>query len=83
MAIKFSMISEDLSVADKFSLLKDLRYDGVEIGYGDKVDPAEVVKAIEDTQLPVLGLAVVGLVVVSTGCEPRQEEFRAVAVQQH
>ena len=30
----------------------------------------------------VLALAVVGLVVVGSGCEVPQEEFRAVAVQQ-
>lgn len=55
-AVKFGMINEKLSVADKFRLLADLGYDGVEVGYGDKVDPAEVARASESTGFPVHGV---------------------------
>ncbi len=52
-AILYGMIKEDLSVMDKFKLLKDLGFDGLESSMGDKVDPAEMVKASEATGLPI------------------------------
>jgi len=55
-AVKFHMVTEDLSVLDKFKLLKDLGFDGTELRTKDKADPKEVVKAIEKTGLPVHGV---------------------------
>jgi hexulose-6-phosphate isomerase len=55
-AVKYHMIQEDLSVADKFKLLGDLGFDGVEIVRRKGPDPAEVVKAREATGLPVHGI---------------------------
>ncbi len=55
-AVKFAMIGEDLSVEDKFRLLQDLGFDGVELGMGDKVDPTEAVAAREKTGLPIHGV---------------------------
>lgn len=55
-AVKFNMIQEDLSVADKFRLLQNLGYDGVEMGFRDEADPTEVVAARDRTGLPIHGV---------------------------
>jgi len=55
-AVKFHMVQEDLSVADKFKLLLDLGFDGTEIRTRDPVKPAEVRKAVDHTGLPVHGV---------------------------
>ena len=55
-AVKYHMVTEDLTVVDKFKLLKDLGFDGTEIRTRDKVDRKAVVKAIEQTGLPVHGV---------------------------
>ena len=55
-AVKFQMVRENLSVLDKFKLLKDLGFDGVEIYLREKVDPKEVAKARDATGLPVHGV---------------------------
>jgi len=55
-AVKFHMIDEDLSVTDKFKLLEDLGFDGVEIVRRKGPDPAEAVKARETTGLPIHGI---------------------------
>lgn len=55
-AVKYHMVLGDLSVRDKFKMLKELGYDGVEIRTADKVDRAEAVKASEATGLPIHGV---------------------------
>lgn len=55
-AIKFQNIAEPLSVLDKFKLLKDLGFDGVEIRTRDKVDPKQLLEARERTGLPIHGV---------------------------
>lgn len=55
-AVKFGMVKEDFSVEDKFKLLKDAGYDGVEFGYGDNVDPKVVVAARDKTEFPIHGV---------------------------
>lgn len=55
-AVKFHMVTEKLSVLDKFKMLKDLGFDGTELRTKDKADRREVVKAIEKTGLPVHGV---------------------------
>ncbi len=56
-ACKFSMVNEpDLSIEDKFRMLKDIGYDGTELRAGDVEKQAEFIKAIEKTGLPVHGV---------------------------
>jgi len=55
-AVKFGMIGGDMPVTDKFKMLQDIGYDGVEVGYRDDVDPAAIVAARDATGLPVHGV---------------------------
>lgn len=55
-AVKFHMVTEKLSVVDKFKLLEDVGFDGVEIRTADKVDRREVADAIQATGFPVHGI---------------------------
>jgi L-ribulose-5-phosphate 3-epimerase len=52
-ALGYGMIKEKLSVLDKFKLLKDLGYHGVEVSIRDKVAREDFLKAIETTGIPV------------------------------
>ena len=52
-AVKYNMIKGDMSVLDKFKMLKDLGFEGVEPGFRDKVDREEMRKASEATGLPI------------------------------
>jgi len=56
-AVKFSMIQEpSLSIAEKFQLLKDLGFDGVEMESPNELDRSEVVAARDDVGLPIHGV---------------------------
>ncbi len=55
-AVKFGMVHEELSVLEKFALLKSLGFDGVELGSPNNLDRGEVVAAREATGLPVHGV---------------------------
>lgn len=55
-AVKYGMISGDASPAEKLAMLKEIGYDGVEIGVRDKVDRDEVKAASESTGLPIHGV---------------------------
>ncbi|MFV0442978.1 MAG: sugar phosphate isomerase/epimerase family protein [Planctomycetaceae bacterium] len=56
-AVKFQMVQgTDLSVLDKFQLLKELGFDGVEIHTATKVDPQEVLAARDAVGLPIHGV---------------------------
>ncbi len=55
-AVKFHMVTDKLSVLEKFELLKDLGFDGTEIPTGSKFDQREIVTAIERTGLVVHGV---------------------------
>ncbi|MES2708909.1 MAG: sugar phosphate isomerase/epimerase family protein [Verrucomicrobiota bacterium] len=55
-SLKWGMINEPLSVVDKFKLLKDLGYDGVEMDSQYTVPVKELTAAIEATGLPVQGV---------------------------
>ncbi len=55
-AVTFNMIREDLSVLDKFKLLADVGFDGVEVHAAAKLDRQEVAKASEATGIPVHGV---------------------------
>ena len=54
-SLMWGMIKEDLSVMDKFKLLKDLGYDGVELDSPDKLDMKEVLAARDKTGLLIPG----------------------------
>lgn len=54
-AAKYHMILEEVSVLDKFKMLKDAGFEGTEIHYRTKVDPKEVRKAIDSTGVQVHG----------------------------
>jgi hexulose-6-phosphate isomerase len=56
-AVKFHMVQPaGLSVLEKFQLLKDLGYDGIEIRTRDGVDVAEALRARDATGLPIHGV---------------------------
>ncbi|MBX2823057.1 MAG: sugar phosphate isomerase/epimerase [Rhodothermaceae bacterium] len=55
-AVKFGMIDEPISVLEKFKLLKELGFDGVEPNSPSDLDEKEVIEAIKETGLPVHGL---------------------------
>lgn len=56
LAVKFGMVAGPGSVREKFSLLKELGYDGVELDAPSNLDKNEVREAIESTGLPVHGV---------------------------
>ena len=55
-ALKWNMIQTEGSVLDKFKMLKELGYDGVELNSPDDVDKEEARAASEQTGLPVEGI---------------------------
>lgn len=56
-AVKFGMIQEpDLSIAEKFQLLKDLGFDGVEMDSPNDLDQGEVIAARDAAGLPIHGV---------------------------
>lgn len=60
-AVKYHMINEpDLTVLEKFQLLKDIGFDGTELKTGEQVDSTEVEAAIEATGIPVHGIVNAG-----------------------
>jgi L-ribulose-5-phosphate 3-epimerase len=55
-AVKWGMIQVEGTVLDKFKLLKELGFDGVELDAPSSLDKSEVLKAREETGLPVHGV---------------------------
>lgn len=56
-AVKFRDVREpDLSIEDRFKLVKDLGFDGTELRTGDKENAAEYISASEKTGLKVHGI---------------------------
>jgi len=55
-AVKYQMIKEDLSILDKFKLMQDLGFDGVEPGTVEKTNRAELRKASEATGVKIHGV---------------------------
>ncbi len=55
-AVKFAMVNEPLGVTDKFKLLQDLGFDGVEVYTRNREDTGAYRKAIDATGLPVHGV---------------------------
>ncbi len=55
-AVKFGMIEEDLTILQKFELLKSLGFDGVEMDSPSDLDVDEVVAARDTAGLPIHGV---------------------------
>lgn len=54
-SLKYGMVTEKLSVLDKFKLLKDLGFDGVELDSPNDIDPKEILDARDKTGLELPG----------------------------
>jgi hexulose-6-phosphate isomerase len=55
-AVKYGMISGDMPAVEKFKMIKDLGYDGVEPGVGNDKEAAELLEASEKTGVPIHGV---------------------------
>jgi len=55
-ALKYNMVKIEGSVTDQFRAIKDIGYDGIELGVGDKVDRGEVLAASKAAGLPIHGV---------------------------
>jgi len=56
-AVKYNMVDEpNLSMTEKFQLLKDLGYDGVELESPNEFDTQEVIAARDSVQFPIHGI---------------------------
>ncbi|GMU94154.1 MAG: hypothetical protein AMXMBFR4_32120 [Candidatus Hydrogenedentota bacterium] len=55
-ALKYNMVKIEGPVADQFRAIKEVGYDGIELGVGDKVDREEVLAASKATGLPIHGV---------------------------
>ena len=55
-AVKFGMVEEDLSILEKFKLLKRLGFDGVEMDSPSDLDRDEVLGARDESGLPIHGV---------------------------
>ena len=56
LAVKFHMIQEDLSILDKFKLVRDLGFDGVEPRAWVENDRRQMLKASETTGVRIHGV---------------------------
>ena len=55
-AVKLGMVDEPISLAEKFKLLKDLGFDGVELSSPNDFDRDEVLRARDAAELPIHGV---------------------------
>lgn len=55
-ALKFTMVNVEGSVAEKFALVRDLGFDGIEMESPNDLEAAEVREASESTGLPIHGV---------------------------
>ena len=55
-AVKFGMVKTDASILDKFKLLKELGFDGVEMNSPSPLDRNEVLAARDKSGLPIHGV---------------------------
>lgn len=54
-SLKWGMIKEDLSVLDKFKLVKDLGFDGIELDFPNDLNEKEILKARDKTGIEIPG----------------------------
>ncbi len=59
-AVGWNMIREDVSTQEKFRLLKDAGFDGVEVNTTSIKDPKEFIEASEKSGVPIHGLSGAG-----------------------
>lgn len=78
-AVKFGMVAGDRSVLEKFQLLKSLGFDGVEMNGPSSLDRDEVLRARDETGLPIHG--VVNSVHWRSPLSDPDPEVRAVGVE--
>ncbi len=55
-AVKYGMIRENISILEKFEMLKELGFDGVEFGAPNSLNTEEVLAARDKTGLPIHGV---------------------------
>ena len=55
-SLKFGMINEDLSVVDKFKLIKDLGFHGIELDSPNDLNEKEILEARDTTGLEIPGV---------------------------
>ena len=55
-SLKFGMIQENLSVMDKFKLLRDIGFDGVELDSPNDITPKEILEARDKTGIELPGV---------------------------
>jgi len=55
-SLKYGMIKEELSVLDKFQLVKDLGFDGVELDSPNELQRSEILEARDKTGLAIPGV---------------------------
>mgnify|MGYP001810549109 CR=1 FL=1 len=55
-SLKYGMVTENLSVMDKFKLLRDLGFDGVELDSPNDLNPKEILEARDKTGLELPGV---------------------------
>ena len=55
-SLKWDMVKLPGTVGEKFSSIKEIGYDGIELRSPDELDATEVRRAIDDTGLPVEGI---------------------------
>ncbi len=55
-SLKFGMIKEELSIMDKFKLIKDLGFDGVELDSPNDLEEKEILKARDKTGIEIPGV---------------------------
>ncbi len=55
-SLKYGMIKEDLNLLDKFKLVRDLGFDGIELDSPDQLDDREVLAARDATGIELPGL---------------------------
>lgn len=55
-AVKIGMVQEGKTLVDKFKLLKELGFDGVEMDSPNNLDPEEVLQAKAESGLPIHGV---------------------------
>lgn len=55
-SLKFGMVEESLSILDKFKMLKDIGFDGVELDAPNNLDAKEILNARDKTGLQIPGV---------------------------
>lgn len=55
-ALKYTMVDVEGTVAEKFAMIRDLGYDGIEMESPNDLDPEEVRAASDSTGLPIHGV---------------------------